>query len=71
MKNLYDFVMELHSEHGIGTDKDVFIHSFMSESFAIYSTHEAFADNEFIGCFKMNYRIDHENRKIELLFEEI
>lgn len=70
MKNLYEFVMELHSEHGDGMDLDSFIDSFISDTFATAAVHEAFANDEFLGCFEMSYKIDHKNRKIELLFIE-
>ncbi len=70
MKNLYEFAIGLYSECGKGMDLDSFIDDFMYGSLGVYSTHEAFLNDKFIGCFEMTYKIDHENRKIELLFEE-
>lgn len=71
MKNLYEFLEEKYSnyERKDEVEFDEFIGSFLDNTFSIYATHEAFADDDFLGEFEMDFEIDHEGKEIKLLFK--
>jgi hypothetical protein len=69
---LYEFLEKKYDECNFKDeiDFDEFIEGFMSGTFCTRSVHEAFwGEDDFLGTFNIGYEIDHENRRIELLFE--
>lgn len=71
MKDLYSFIVDLYEKYGVGIGLDEFINEFMVGTFTTDSLHEAFLQYDNYLCYyRMDYKIDHKNKKIELLFVE-
>lgn len=72
MKKLYEFMQDLYSKYNSEFDRDFdeFVGCVLDGSFNIESMHEGFFCDEYLCNFKMDYKIDHKNKRIELLFKE-
>lgn len=65
MKSLYEFVQDLYSKYN-----HEFVGCVLDGSFNIEAMHEGFFCDEYLCNFKMDYKIDHKNKRIDLLFKE-
>ncbi|MGU9539279.1 hypothetical protein ACQX0N_09895 [Clostridium tepidum] len=71
MKNLYEFLEEKYEQFEEEMTLDEFIESFINENFGIGALSEGLLDDEFLFYYEKSYRLDHQDKKIEFLFEEV